>query len=164
MRTLLLAVVLSLAVFPASAQIGSSSSSASYDTRVKKALDAEDWNYEIDDDGDFKMVVGFEEEDRSQLVWVISNTLENQGLEIREVWSPVYKSETSTLPDEIAQWAIEASWDMVVGSLAADGSGTVYFVAKIDAEASSEVLSKMIRIAAGAGDELEKQKSPGDEL
>lgn len=164
MRRLILAIIVSLFVSPAFGQIGSSSSSPSYDARVKQALDAEDWNYEIDEDGDFKLVVGFSNEDRSQLVYVISNTLENQGMEIREIWSPVYTSASSTIPDDVAQWALRASWNQVVGSLAVSGDGTVYFVAKIDANASPGILSKTIRVAAASGDELEKEKSPGDTL
>jgi hypothetical protein len=53
---------------------------------------------------------------------------------------------------------------MKIGSLASDANGTVYFVAKIDANAPPDVLSSVIRTASSVGDELEKEKSTGDDL
>jgi len=111
------------------------------------------------------MVISFSEEDRSQLVYVISRTHEANDLEIREVWSPVYRTENgNTVPAEIAQWALEQSWDLTIGSLAASPDGKVYFVGKIDADAPAPVLSSIIRIAASTGDELEKMQQTGDDL
>jgi len=155
-RQLAILLLLLLPAASAHAQLGATGSSPDYDERVKQQLDAEGWTYEIDEDGDFKMVVGFDDEDRSQLVYVISNTMESGDLEVREVWSPVYTTDGPLSP-EIAQWALDRSWDQVIGSLASNGS-TVYFVAKIDAEAPPEVLSRIIRVAASTGDELEKEK------
>lgn len=100
MRILATTLLLSLFVLlPAQAQIGGSSSS---DERVQKALDQEGWNYEVDSDGDFKLVVTFNGTDRSQLVYVISRTSSIRDMEIREVWSPVYKTD-DTVPDEVTQ-------------------------------------------------------------
>jgi hypothetical protein len=164
MRRFVLILLFAAFTLPASAQLGGSSSSASFDERVKTALDQEGWSYEIDEDGDFKMIVNFSSEGRTQLVWVISRTLEAQGMEVREVWSPVYNSASGEIPSDIAMWGLERSWDQIIGSLATDGQGTVYFVAKVDADAPAEVLSKVIRVAASTGDELEKEKSSGDKL
>jgi len=152
----LLTIIL-LTVSPALAQIGSE---PEYDEEVKQKLDSEGWNYEIDGDGDFRMVISFSDEGRSQLVYVISDTY-GDDIEIREVWSPVYKNEDGlTIPGDIAVWGLENSWDLIVGSLASSGD-TVYLVAKIDADAPASVLSNIIRTVASSADELEKeQESP----
>lgn len=165
MRACLFVLLVLALPFTAHAQVGGSTI-PEHDDRVERALDADTWNYEIDSDGDFRMIVSFSDEDRSQLVYVISRTYEVDGLEIREVWSPGYKpgSSTGPLPASIAQWALDKSWDLTLGSLAASPSGTVYFVAKIDADASSDVLSSVIRAAASTADELEKEKMTGDDL
>lgn len=152
----LLTIIL-LTVSPALAQIGVD---PEYDEGVKQKLDSEGWNYEIDGDGDFRMVISFSDEGRSQLVYVISDTY-GDDIQIREVWSPVYKNEDGlTIPGDIAVWGLENSWDLIVGSLASSGD-TVYLVAKIDADAPAPVLSDIIRTVAASADELEKeQESP----
>ena len=150
--------ILLLSVAPAFAQIGAE---PEYDEEVKQKLDSEGWNYEIDGDGDFKMIISFEEENRSQLVYVISNT-HGDDIEIREIWAPVYKNEGGTsIPGDIAAWALESSWDLIIGSLASNGD-TVYLVAKIDAHAPAPVLSDIIRTVAASADELEKKKEPSN--
>ena len=167
MRTLLLAALFTFLPMSASAQIGAANdaSTPEPDQRVQAALDADDWNYEIDGDGDFKLVVGFSNEDRSQLVWVRSTTLTVSDMEIREIWSPVYANGNSqSVPPDVAQWAIEESWNLTIGSLAADAQGTVYVVSKIDAIAQSSILSSVIRVTASTGDELEKVYSADDDL
>lgn len=159
----ILATILLLSVFavlPAQAQIGSTPSS---DELVQKALDQEGWNYEVDGDGDFKMVVSFNGTDRSQLVYVISRTSSIRDMEIREVWSPVYKTD-GTVPDEVMRWAAERLWQLKLGSLAMAPNGTVYLVAKIDSNAPPAVLSDVIRVSASSADDLEQEQSTADDL
>lgn len=155
----LLAIIL-LSAAPAFAQIGGNGE-PEYDEQVKQKLDSEDWTYEIDGDGDFRMIISFSNEDRSQLVYVISETY-GDDIEIREIWSPVYKNEDGlAIPGDIATWALESSWDLIVGSLASSGD-TVYLVAKIDADAPAPVLSNIIRTVASSADELEKEQESSD--
>lgn len=154
-----LTVLLFLIASPAFAQVGGDSEPG-YDEVVKQKLDSEGWTYEIDGDGDFRMIISFSDEDRSQLVYVISNTY-GDDIEVREIWAPVYKTEDGTsIPGDIASWALESSWDLIIGSLASNGD-TVYLVAKIDADASASVLSDVIRTVASSADELEKEQETG---
>ena len=161
LRSLLsLFAILLLSVAPAFAQTGGNGE-PEYDKEVKQKLDSEGWNYEIDGDGDFKMIISFDDEDRSQLVYVISDT-HGDDIEIREIWAPVYKNEGgSSIPGDIAAWALESSWNLIIGSLASNGN-TVYLVAKIDADAPASVLSDIIRTVAASADELEKKKEPSN--
>ncbi|MBE9013747.1 hypothetical protein IQ250_26520, partial [Pseudanabaenaceae cyanobacterium LEGE 13415] len=62
------------------------------DARVKAALDKAGLKYEIDRDGDFKLVMELPN-GRTQLVFVRSETQKlNDNFEIREIISPAYKS------------------------------------------------------------------------
>jgi len=150
--------VIFFAASPAFAQLGGGE--PEYDEIVRQKLDSEGWSYEIDSDGDFRMVISFSDEDRSQLVYVISDTY-GDDIEVREIWAPVYKNEDGpSIPGDIAVWALESSWDLIIGSLASSGN-TVYLVAKVDADASAPVLSKVIRTIASSADELEKEQETG---
>ena len=60
------------------------------DLRVQSALDDAGLKYTIDDDGDFRLLFG-QEDDRSQLVWINSNTEEYGNMELREVWGIGYR-------------------------------------------------------------------------
>lgn len=161
MRVFVTVLLLSLLFgLPAQAQVGGSSSA---DERVRKALDQENWNYEVDGDGDFKMVVSFSGMDRTQLVYVISKTYNVRDMEIREVWSPVYKTE-GEVSDDVARWAATRSWDLKLGSLAMSPNGTIYLVTKLDSNAPPEMLSDVIRVAASSADDLEQEQSTADDL
>jgi len=63
------------------------------DHRVSSILDQLGLNYEVDGDGDFRLLFGLGD-GRSQLVFVDSKTYRYQGLEVRSIWSPAYKSPT----------------------------------------------------------------------
>ena len=62
------------------------------DPRVKRMLDALELKYSSDDDGDFQVVVEFED-GRSQLAYINSDTQFMNDFEIRELWSVAYISE-----------------------------------------------------------------------
>ena len=76
-----------------SAQLGhpSSSNKAKADKRVERELNKTTLKYEIDKDGDFKMVFKFDDK-RSQVLFVRSKTSTFSDLEIRQVLSPGFKS------------------------------------------------------------------------
>jgi hypothetical protein len=59
---------------------------------------------------------------------------------------------------------MERSWQLKLGSLAMDPTGTVYLVAKIDSNAPPKVLSEVIRVAASSADDLEQEQSTADDL
>ena len=81
------------------AQVGGSTSP---DPRVRWALDEEGLNYEVEEDGDFRMIIDVGNS-RSQVVWVNSTTSEGVGRQVRRVYSGIYfQEEDSPVPDRIA--------------------------------------------------------------
>ena len=81
--------VLSLpALAAAGLVLATAAPAAAKDASVEKRLDARGTKYEIDDDGDYKIVISWEKESRSQIVFVSGKTEEVAGLVIREVFAP----------------------------------------------------------------------------
>lgn len=134
------------------------------DPSIKAQLEALDYKYEIDEDGDFKLVFEIGDEGRSQIVYVLSQ-VENYGeLEVREIWSPAYTSPTEQFPAMIANRLLEASNQAKLGGWVKQGKNAV-FVIKIPADASKEVLDDATTAAMELADEMENELTPGqDEL
>lgn len=131
------------------------------DPRIGKQLGKLDYKYELDDQGDYKLVFGMDG-DRSQLVFVISQTEEYGKHHIREIWSPAYrvKGKGKALPADIANRLLEDTQDNKLGAWAKQGEFAVYVV-KIDARASAEELDDAINFAVSVADKMEAALTPG---
>jgi hypothetical protein len=128
------------------------------DTRVKAALDELGYNYEIDSDNDFKMVFNTDD-NRTQLLFVNSSTEQYGDLEIREIWSPVYKFK-GNLPVAVANKLLEQSFQKKIGSFdvwVRTDDKVVRFCAKINADAPTAELSDVIRAIYTTADAMEKE-------
>lgn len=132
------------------------------DNKVKEQLDTWGYEYTIDSDNDFKILYKLDN-GRTQLCFVNSNT-ETFGLfEIREVWSPVYKSEAQ-LPAWLANKLLEESYKKKLGAYEVwvkSGSDTrlAIFCAKIDATCSGSDLDDAIKAVSLTADLMEKELS-----
>src|SRR5215208_3033791 len=96
-RALLILCGLCFCAQVASAQIGNTPKKPAPDPRVKAALDAIGYKYELTEDNDYRLTIENDQIEkvvdgklshRSQLAYVNSNTEKYSSLEIREVWSP----------------------------------------------------------------------------
>ena len=131
------------------------------DRAVGRLLDGLEYKYEVDGDGDYQLVFEMDD-DRTQLVYVRSN-VENYGSHnVREIWSPGYKSATPAFPAPVANRLLEDSNDSKLGSWVKQ-SDMAMFVVKIDANASAEVLSDAIDAAAKSADGMEKELTSKDD-
>lgn len=130
------------------------------DAGIKAQLAALDYQYEIDEDNDFKLVFEVGQEGRSQIVYILS-TVESYGEhKVREIWSPAYESATDDFAAPIANRLLEASNSAKLGGWVKQGRNAV-FVVKIAADASKEALDDAISAASGLADEMEAELSPG---
>ena len=84
------------------------------DPRVKKMLDALELRYSVDNDGDFKVMVEFED-GRSQVAFIDSQTQLLGDFEIREVWSVAYVSE-GYLDIDTANTLLMKNYELKIGS------------------------------------------------
>lgn len=158
-----LALILGL-VFAAPLHAEVTAAKQGADPAIKAQLEALDYKYEIDEDGDFKLVFEVGEDGRSQIVYVLSQVESYGELEVREIWSPAYSSPTEQFPAVIANRLLEASNRAKLGGWVKQGKNAV-FVVKIPADASKEVLDDATTAAMELADEMENELTPGqDEL
>ena len=129
------------------------------DKRVEKALDRLGFKYTLTSESSFKLIfdVG---EGRSQTVFVDSTTSEYRELEVREVWSPAYKSSSKNIPEKIANKLLEDTSRKKIGAWSKEGSYAV-FVSKISADADDESLKSMIKLVLSAADTMEEELTSG---
>jgi hypothetical protein len=164
MRKLLPFLLLGSAL--AAAPLLSSAQQAEYDASVKKTLDKADLKYEIDEDGDFKMVIGLGE-GRTQLVFVYSSVLTYDGVNVRTIMSPlkVADNREELSEDLLYQLLVEngenkiGSWEIIE---APDGKLMFQYVVKVPTDLNADDLRSMIGLAAVAADQIENKISTED--
>ncbi len=135
---------------------------ADADKKAGLALDKLGYEYEVDEDGDYKMVFDMDN-DRSQLVFVRSTTEEFGKHHIREIWSPAYTSPGKQFSAAVANRLLEDSQDAKMGAWVKQDQ-TAMFVVKVDAQASPEALSDAIDAAIRTADEMENELTKQDEF
>lgn len=149
-----LALAATLLAAPAARACGEHSPSA--DPAIARQLKALAYDFDVDDDGDYRMTKEMDD-DRTQLVFVISRTEKYGVHRIREIWAPAYRSgEDDALPADVANRLLADSQDSKLGSWVRQGN-TAVFVAKIAADASKQELQDAIEAAAVTADEMEKE-------
>ena len=127
------------------------------DNIVKAQLDSKGIKYEIDKDGDFKIVYKMSG-GRTQLAFVRSAVNNYGTLKIREIWSPGYKSDSNDFPALIANSLLDKNHEVKLGAWEAQDN-IAMFVVKITADANAEQLVDAIEAAVNSADELEKEVS-----
>ena len=130
---------------------------ATPDAGIRAKLEARNVPFEVDSDGDFKVVVNYKSEGRTQLVYV-RTAIETWGKSrVREVWSYAYEGEFNAL---VGNRLLEASYKLKLGSWVKQNNRAL-MVVKIDADADAEELQNAISFAAEVADEMEKELTDG---
>lgn len=131
------------------------------DKAVGRALDTLKYTYEVDEDGDYKMVFDMDD-GRSQLAFVRSTVEEFGKHRIREIWSPAYNSPGKQFPAAVANRLLEDSQDAKMGAWVKQDQ-LAMFVVKVDANATPEALSDAIDAAIRTADAMELELTEQDE-
>ncbi|MFY0185644.1 hypothetical protein ACTT2I_07850 [Stenotrophomonas sp. PUT21] len=131
------------------------------DKAVGRALDTLKYTYEVDEDGDYKMVFDMDD-GRSQLAFVRSTVEEFGKHKIREIWSPAYNSPGKQFPAAVANRLLEDSQDAKMGAWVKQDH-LAMFVVKVDANATPEALSDAIDAAIRTADAMELELTEQDE-
>lgn len=134
------------------------------DASVGKKLDALGLKYEVDADGDYKLL--FEVENgRSQIVWVRSPVETLGNMRIREVLSIAGKSPKPRNDEEVASAAVVATAALLDASKkklggwvlkGTDDTQAFYYVAQIPADASGDDLKSVVVSVAKSTDGFEQ--------
>lgn len=127
------------------------------DPAVEARLDARGIKYEVDGDGDYKVVVSYTDEHRTQLVFVSGATESIKGLTMREVFSPAGKvGEDSIAAKAMALLAESRSKKIGAWEIAGD---VLYYVVKLPDSVDASQLEAAIDIAAEIADDKEIELS-----
>ncbi|RMF91904.1 MAG: hypothetical protein D6741_15525, partial [Planctomycetota bacterium] len=148
---------------PVQAQVGAAAKQG--DERIGKLLDEINWKYEVDSDGDYKLIFRFED-DRTQIVFVNSNTSKLGPLEIREVWAPSFRMGPNPRPAD-NQALLEANDKVKLGAWRVVKAGDDYvavFAIQIAADADRETLRTAVDAASVTADQMEQKYSQEDEF
>jgi len=136
------------------------------DPRVKKMLDALELRYSVDNDGDFKVMVEFED-GRSQVAFIDSQTQLLGDFEIREVWSVAYVSE-GYLDIDTANTLLMKNYELKIGSwrLIPGGDNTYLatFCIQIAADCDPNSFWRTLAIVLQTADEMEAKLTGADHL
>lgn len=163
MRPILLVATLLawMSANPVAAAQPSKEASAKADPQLKRQIEELKYEYEIDEDGDYKLVFAVDDKDkRSQVVFVRSPVETFGGHRIREVLSPGYKSPTPDFSAAVANRLLSAGQDSKLGAWVKQDNYAV-FVVKISASASTGELDDAITAAMLSADEMEAELTPG---
>jgi hypothetical protein len=154
-------IVLGAALAGVLAGVSGATFAAEPDRAVGRLLDGLEYKYEVDEDGDYKLVFDLDN-DRTQLVFVRSSVETYGSHHVREIWSPGYKSPGPQLPALVGNRLLEDSNDSKLGGWVKQGD-LAMFVVKIDADASADVLSDAIDAASKSADAIELELTSKDE-
>lgn len=135
------------------------------DKRVAPLLDAINKPYNIDNDGDYKLIVKFDD-GRTQLLYVNSNTNTYGNMEIREVWSAALQSEDGLTYDQMKR-LLTHNDSVKIGSwriMKIGGKDTAVFAVQMPAETDADTLKNVIKAVSVTADEMEKEMLGTDEL
>ncbi|HDS1524440.1 hypothetical protein [Stenotrophomonas maltophilia] len=154
-RTLLSTLLIALAA-------SGSAAAADADKAVARHLDKLGYTYEVDEDGDYRMVFDVEG-DRTQMVYVRSAVEDFGTHNIREIWSPAYSAKTKQFPVAVANRLLEDSQDAKMGGWVKQDT-TAMFVVKIGADATADQLSDAIDAAIRTADAMELELTKKDEF
>lgn len=127
---------------------------ADADPVIAKQLKDLGYEYEVDQDGDYKLLMAAGDAGRSQIVFIRSAVETYGKQQVREIWSYAYKAPGDTLPAVVANRLLDASNSLILGSWVKQGGSAVY-VAKIPADADLEELNDAVAAAATTADEME---------
>lgn len=150
-------IALALLVLPLAA-----AAATTPDAVVKAQLEKKNTPYEIDEDGDFAILVRIDE-NRTQQVWVRSVVETTDHQAIREIWSRGYRTDAGAFPSKIANELLEHSNTLKLGSWVKNGDSAM-MVIKIPADASADVLDEAIDLAAVTADKMELELTGKDDF
>ena len=135
------------------------------DKRVKAGLDAEQLNYDVDEDGDYKVTLSFHDDnDRTQLVIVQSATFTYRQTEFREIFSAgLMLDDAGKMDLGLARRLLEENSTSKLGFWGVEDD-VVWAIARIPANAPASTLREAINFVAIRADDLEKERQGGDDL
>ncbi|WP_299452553.1 hypothetical protein [uncultured Microscilla sp.] len=157
-QTLCISILLSFFTTPGRAQ-DIYKSSAKIDKRVIDRLTVLKYQYEVEPDGTIKFILPISKNKRSQTLYIRSVTDWYDQLEIREIYSVIYKSDKRPPEYMLAKVLFDNSrkklgaWELIYE----DAQYHILFNAKVTANESPQNIKSIIDIVGAAADDMEQE-------
>jgi hypothetical protein len=138
--------------------------SLSADPRVQLALEELGLDYEIDDSGDYRILMRSPDGTRTQIAWISSQTTMVGSLEIREITSAAYLTE-GPLPAPVANRLLESSSTLGLGAWQTfrdERRSLAVFAARIDANSNAAALESALYAVLDTADTMEAELTGED--
>lgn len=134
------------------------------DARVAKALDAEKLRWEVEESGEYSVVIEWSNDaGRTQLVRIPSDTFRWQGAEYRDVYSVAFETVGGRPVDAaLANRMLVENNDSLLGFWAKQGD-VVMNIARIRADATPSELRAAVFFVGETADDLEKEVTGKDD-
>ncbi len=161
--TVLATPVLAQTAAPAHVHTDASSEpapAAAGDPALRAKLEAQSLGYEVDEDGDFRIVVGWRQEGRSQLVFVSGQPNPLGDSTVREVFSPAARVPADGFSAEQANRLLRDSQENVLGAWEIAGD-VLFYVIKLHDDADGARFAEAVDTVAQLADDMEIQLSDG---
>lgn len=138
------------------------------DPEIKAMLDRMGLKYEIDEDADFRLVNGLDD-DRSHVMFIESAKSEFRDVKVRRVWAVGYKAPESTnrIPSPVLRFLMEQSGSVKVGSWGLRQFGELevaVFTVRVMGELSDDEWSTVLIAVSETADEAELELTGKDDL
>ena len=131
------------------------------DAAIEALLKQADTPFEVDKDGDYKIVFEWRDEKRSQLVYVGGTPETFHDMRVYDVFAPALAVDDDGLSQADANALMKASGDLKLGAWELRGDGA-YFVAKVPAGNLTAVqFDKILSLVAETADNFERDHSQG---
>ncbi len=165
MFVLVLSAVLMTFALPGQSLFGQS---VEPDSRIKNLLDQTSLKYEVDSDGDFKLLYEYDD-GRSHIVFVNSKTETYGGMEIREIWSVGYMTpdDGDSVSGKVSENLIRANSRAKLGAWQIqkmDGKEVGVFRAMVPADAGQDIILDTMKLVGITADEKESELLNSDDL
>lgn len=132
--------------------------SSAADDSVRSRLDLIGYKYEVDKDGDYKIVINYSEEKRTQLVWVSGSTESFGPFNVREVYSPAARVKADGVDGTKALDLMLRSGKTKLGDWEIRGDG-LYYAIKLPEPVTADGLKAAIKLVAETADNMEIELS-----
>ena len=133
------------------------------DARVKAVLDQIGYKYTVDKDNDFQLVFNTGDDtvkQRTQMVFINSNTLKYDNVEVREIWSVCHEVKVGFIPCDILNTLMKKNADLKIGSWCyeeRDSTHRLYFSVKVGVNVNKETLISILSLVATSADSYEAE-------
>ena len=130
------------------------------DASVEKRLNERGLEFQVDEDGDYRVAYRFGDENRTQLAFVRGATETTRSFVVREVWAAAAHIERDGISGDKALELLADSRTNKLGSWELDGKVLVYVINLPD-DVSAATLEAALDTVATVADEMEIRLTDG---